>query len=94
MSRILISAQDNLYMVMEYLNGGDMYSLLQTVEKFSEPWARVYLAEITSALEYLHNLGIVHRDLKPDNLLIDTNGHLKLSDFGLSRGGAFDDYST
>lgn len=81
------TCRDNLYLVMEYLNGGDLYSLLRKVGCLEEDVARIYIAELVLALEYLHSLGIVHRDLKPDNLLIAHDGHIKLTDFGLSKIG-------
>ncbi|KAL8132778.1 hypothetical protein AgCh_008311 [Apium graveolens] len=81
------TCRENLYLVMEYLNGGDLYSLLRNLGCLDEDVARVYIAEVVLALEYLHSLRIVHRDLKPDNLLIAHDGHLKLTDFGLSRVG-------
>lgn len=81
------TSRDNLYLVMEYLNGGDLYSLLQKVGCLEESVARSYIAELVLALEYLHSLGIVHRDLKPDNILIAQDGHIKLTDFGLSKIG-------
>ncbi|KAH6765050.1 Protein kinase superfamily protein [Perilla frutescens var. frutescens] len=81
------TSRDNLYLVMEYLNGGDLYSLLKKVGCLEEAVARTYLAELVLALEYLHSLGIVHRDLKPDNILIAHDGHIKLTDFGLSKIG-------
>ncbi|PIA26624.1 hypothetical protein AQUCO_09100055v1 [Aquilegia coerulea] len=81
------TCRDNLYLVMEYLNGGDLYSLLRNLGCLDEDVARVYIAEIVLALEYLHSLRVVHRDLKPDNLLIAHDGHLKLTDFGLSKVG-------
>ncbi|KAK9271012.1 hypothetical protein L1049_026600 [Liquidambar formosana] len=81
------TCRDNLYLVMEYLNGGDLYSLLRKVGCLEEDVARIYIAELVLALEYLHSLGIVHRDLKPDNILIAHDGHIKLTDFGLSRIG-------
>ncbi|GAB2291307.1 hypothetical protein Dimus_025565 [Dionaea muscipula] len=81
------TSRDNLYLVMEYLNGGDIYSLLWNVGCLDENMARVYIAELVLALEYLHSLGIVHRDLKPDNILIAHTGHIKLTDFGLSKIG-------
>lgn len=81
------TCRDNLYLVMEYLNGGDMYSLLRKVGCLEEEVARTYIAELVLALEYLHSLGIVHRDLKPDNILIAHDGHIKLTDFGLSKIG-------
>lgn len=72
---------------MEYLNGGDLYSLLRNLGCLDEDVARVYIAELVLALEYLHSLRVVHRDLKPDNLLIAHDGHIKLTDFGLSKVG-------
>ncbi|MED6222078.1 putative serine/threonine protein kinase ireh1 [Stylosanthes scabra] len=70
-----------------YLNGGDLYSLLRNLGCLDEEVARVYIAEVVLALEYLHSLRVVHRDLKPDNLLIAHDGHIKLTDFGLSKVG-------
>ncbi|KAL8514409.1 hypothetical protein ACS0TY_013500 [Phlomoides rotata] len=81
------TSTDKLYLVMEYLNGGDLYSLLKKVGCLEEAVARTYIAELVLALEYLHSLGIVHRDLKPDNILIAHDGHIKLTDFGLSKIG-------
>lgn len=80
-------SKDNLYLVMEYLNGGDCAALVKTIGCLPEEWAQAYIAEIVLGLEYLHGTGVVHRDLKPDNLLIDSKGHLKLTDFGLSHIG-------
>ncbi|KAF6001296.1 hypothetical protein F1559_002624 [Cyanidiococcus yangmingshanensis] len=79
-----------LFLVMEFLPGGDLYSLLSNLGYLDEDVARQYAAEIVLALEYLHQAGIVHRDLKPDNILIDREGHIKLTDFGLSKQGALD----
>ncbi|KAF2733255.1 putative response regulator receiver RIM15p [Polyplosphaeria fusca] len=81
------SSKDYLYLVMEYLNGGDCSSLIKVLGALPEDWAKKYLAEVVLGVEHLHSRGIVHRDLKPDNLLIDQKGHLKLTDFGLSRMG-------
>ncbi|KAG8062319.1 hypothetical protein GUJ93_ZPchr0003g16596 [Zizania palustris] len=81
------TSRENLYLVMEYLNGGDLYSLLRNLGCLDEDVARIYLAEVVLALEYLHSMHIVHRDLKPDNLLIAHDGHIKLTDFGLSKVG-------
>ena len=88
-------SKDYLFWVMEYIQGGDVYSLLQGLGSFGEDMARTYAAEVVLALEYCHSKGIVHRDLKPDNLLISIDGHIKLTDFGLSRYGLmeFDIYS-
>ncbi|KAM0755998.1 kinase-like protein [Meredithblackwellia eburnea MCA 4105] len=80
-------SKDYLFLVMEYLNGGDCAALVKNMGELPEEWARKYIAEVVVGLEYLHASGIVHRDLKPDNLLIDPKGHLKLTDFGLSRIG-------
>ena len=81
------SSKDYLYLVMEYLNGGDCASLIKVLGGLTEDWAKKYIAEVVLGIEHLHSRGIVHRDLKPDNLLIDSKGHLKLTDFGLSRMG-------
>ncbi|KAL1889094.1 rim15, signal transduction response regulator [Sporothrix stenoceras] len=81
------SSKDYLYLVMEYLNGGDCASLTKVLGCLPEEWVKKYLGEVVLGVEHLHNRGIVHRDLKPDNLLIDQKGHLKLTDFGLSRMG-------
>ncbi|XP_037493258.1 probable serine/threonine protein kinase IRE [Jatropha curcas] len=81
------TCRENLYLVMEYLNGGDLYSLLRNLGCLDEDMARMYIAEVVLALEYLHSLSVIHRDLKPDNLLIGQDGHLKLTDFGLSKVG-------
>ncbi|KAF9247347.1 RIM15, signal transduction response regulator [Melanogaster broomeanus] len=80
-------SKENLYLVMEYLNGGDCAALIKSIGCLPEEWTRQYIAEVVLGLEYLHERGVVHRDLKPDNLLIDQHGHLKLTDFGLSRIG-------
>ncbi|KAF7776266.1 hypothetical protein Agabi119p4_4659 [Agaricus bisporus var. burnettii] len=80
-------SKDNLYLVMEYLNGGDCAALIKSLGCLPEEWTKNYIAEVVLGLEYLHQRGIIHRDLKPDNLLIDQQGHLKLTDFGLSRIG-------
>uniref|UniRef100_A0A8C4IPE9 non-specific serine/threonine protein kinase n=1 Tax=Dicentrarchus labrax TaxID=13489 RepID=A0A8C4IPE9_DICLA len=77
----------HLCMVMEYVEGGDCATLLKNIGALPVEMARMYFAETILALEYLHNYGIVHRDLKPDNLLITSMGHIKLTDFGLSKMG-------
>ncbi|KAK3267754.1 hypothetical protein CYMTET_23709 [Cymbomonas tetramitiformis] len=84
------TSEHSLYMVMEYHNGGDCGALLQGLGCLEEDMARQYIAETVLALEYLHSVGIVHRDLKPDNLLIGSDGHIKLTDFGLSVNGLID----
>jgi len=74
-----------LYMLLEYVIGGEMFSHLRRAGRFSNEVTRFYAAEIVLALEYLHSLNIVYRDLKPENLLIDHQGHIKITDFGFSK---------
>jgi serine/threonine kinase 38 len=74
-----------LYLVMDYLPGGDLMSLLMKKDILTEEEARFYTAEMILSIEAVHNLSSIHRDLKPDNILIDKDGHIKLSDFGLSK---------
>jgi len=78
---------DKLYLIMEFVNGGELYTHLQALGSLSEDRTRFYSAEIVLALEYLHKSGIIYRDLKPENILIDAEGHLKITDFGLSKEG-------
>ncbi|XP_043370147.1 microtubule-associated serine/threonine-protein kinase 4 isoform X4 [Dermochelys coriacea] len=80
-------ARRHLCMVMEYVEGGDCATLMKNMGPLPVDMARMYFAETVLALEYLHNYGIVHRDLKPDNLLVTSMGHIKLTDFGLSKVG-------
>ena len=81
-------SKNHLFIVMEFVNGGDLFSLLKNVGNLSEEVTRVYLAELVLALRYLHEeLHVIHRDLKPDNILIDSKGFIKLIDFGLSQIG-------
>lgn len=76
----------HLYMIMEYVAGGDMMTMLIKYDTFPEDWVRFYIAETILAIESIHKLSYIHRDIKPDNLLIDDSGHIKLSDFGLCTG--------
>merc|ERR1712173_258305 len=78
--------QENLYLVMEFLAGGDVMTLLMKKDTLSEDAAQFYIAETALAIQTIHNLGFIHRDIKPDNLLLDSRGHVKLSDFGLCTG--------
>jgi len=74
-----------LYMVMEYMPGGDLMSLLMKEDTFSETVTRFFMAEAAHAISSVHALGYIHRDIKPDNMLLDARGHLKLTDLGLCK---------
>jgi len=78
--------QQYLYFVMDYVPGGDLMALLIKFGIFEKSLARFYIAELVLAIESVHKLGFIHRDIKPDNILIDKNGHIKLTDFGLCTG--------
>jgi serine/threonine protein kinase len=86
--QLYFSFQDsiNLYLIMEFLPGGDLMTMLIKYDTFSEDVTRFYIAECAAAINAIQQLGYVHRDIKPDNLLIDRGGHIKLSDFGLATG--------
>ncbi|KAH9062799.1 Pkinase-domain-containing protein [Lactarius vividus] len=75
----------NLYLVMDFKSGGELFWHLQKETRFSEERARFYIAELVLALEHLHKYDIVYRDLKPENILLDATGHVALCDFGLSK---------
>jgi len=86
--KMYYSFQDpaNLYLIMEFLPGGDMMTLLMKKDTLSEEATQFYMAETALAIDSIHKLGFIHRDIKPDNLLLDARGHVKLSDFGLCTG--------
>uniref|UniRef100_A0A8D3DTG2 non-specific serine/threonine protein kinase n=1 Tax=Scophthalmus maximus TaxID=52904 RepID=A0A8D3DTG2_SCOMX len=86
--KMFYSFQDkrNLYLIMEFLPGGDMMTLLMKKDTLSEEATQFYIAETVLAIDSIHQLGFIHRDIKPDNLLLDSRGHVKLSDFGLCTG--------
>ena len=81
------SFQDDkyLYLVMDFLPGGDLMTLLMRKDILSEDESRFYIAETILAIESVHRVNFIHRDLKPDNILIDRDGHVKLTDFGLCK---------
>ena len=76
---------DRFYFVLDYVNGGDLFHHLRQKKRFSEWECKYYAAQTVLALDYLHEQGYVYRDLKPENVLLDNEGHLKLTDFGLSK---------
>ncbi|KAK4517095.1 uncharacterized protein ATC70_000425 [Mucor velutinosus] len=75
----------NLYMVMDFVPGGELFSFLRKSKKFSNDVARFYAGEVLLALAYLHSKNIIYRDLKPENLLLDVHGHIKICDFGFAK---------
>ncbi|OWR44354.1 ribosomal protein S6 kinase 2 beta [Danaus plexippus] len=74
-----------LYLILDFLRGGDLFSRLSKEVMFTEEDVKFYLAELALALEHVHKLGIIYRDLKPENILLDADGHIALTDFGLSK---------
>ncbi|KAJ3060640.1 hypothetical protein HK102_009415, partial [Quaeritorhiza haematococci] len=83
---------EKLYLVLDYMNGGELFYHLQKETAFSESRAKFYTCELVLALQHLHKYNIVYRDLKPENILLDSNGHIALTDFGLCKENvAFDD---
>jgi len=76
---------EKLYMVMDFINGGELFHRLDLEEYLDEEQTRFYTAELCLALIHLHSHGIVYRDLKPENVLIDSTGNVKMTDFGLSK---------
>jgi len=83
---------NKLFFVMDYINGGELFFHLQRDKRFSEDRVRFYAAEIVSGLDYLHSAGVIYRDLKPENLLITREGHVVMTDFGLSKEGLHDKF--
>ncbi|RWS26508.1 Ribosomal protein S6 kinase 2 alpha-like protein [Leptotrombidium deliense] len=77
--------EGKLYLVLDFLRGGDLFTRLNKEVMFTEEDVKFYLAELALALGHLHSLGIIYRDLKPENILLDCNGHISLTDFGLSK---------
>uniref|UniRef100_A0A9J8BMH1 non-specific serine/threonine protein kinase n=1 Tax=Cyprinus carpio carpio TaxID=630221 RepID=A0A9J8BMH1_CYPCA len=77
--------EGKLYLILDFLRGGDLFTRLSKEVMFTEEDVKFYLAELALALDHLHGLGIIYRDLKPENILLDEDGHIKLTDFGLSK---------
>ncbi|KAG1958537.1 ribosomal protein S6 kinase alpha-1 [Pimephales promelas] len=77
--------EGKLYLILDFLRGGDLFTRLSKEVMFTEEDVKFYLAELALALDHLHGLGIIYRDLKPENILLDNDGHIKLTDFGLSK---------
>ncbi|KAI5294950.1 hypothetical protein KEM52_002781 [Ascosphaera acerosa] len=84
----------DLYLVTDYMSGGELFWHLQKEGRFEEPRAKFYIAELILALKHLHDHDIVYRDLKPENILLDANGHIALCDFGLSKANLASDDTT
>ncbi|KAH9281725.1 Ribosomal protein S6 kinase alpha-3 [Echinococcus granulosus] len=82
--------EGKIYLILEFVKGGDLFSRLAKELMFTEEDVMFYLAEIAVAIDHLHNLGIVYRDLKPENILLTEEGHIKLTDFGLSKEALYD----
>lgn len=74
-----------LYFVIDFLNGGELFTYLRQEHTFTEERAKIYAAELVEALSYLHRHGVLYRDLKPENVLLDQEGHIRITDFGLSK---------
>lgn len=83
--------QGKLYLIMDFLRGGDLFSRLSNEVMFTEEDVRFYLAELLLALDHLHSIGIIYRDLKPENILLDSEGHVAITDFGLSKEAVEDE---
>ncbi|GAA5801567.1 hypothetical protein HPULCUR_007015 [Helicostylum pulchrum] len=75
----------NLYMVMDYVPGGELFSVLRRSKRFPDHVAKFYAAEVILAIEYMHSKNVIYRDLKPENLLLDSQGHIKITDFGFAK---------
>ena len=78
---------DKIYFVVDYMQGGDLFYHIQKEKRFSEKRARFYIAECVLALQDMHKRGIIYRDLKLENIMLDCQGHIKITDFGLSKLG-------
>lgn len=88
--RYSFQTSQKLYLVLDFINGGHLFFQLYRAGTFSEQLAKLYTAELVLAVAYLHSQGFVHRDLKPENVLLDSEGHVKITDFGLAKGNLSD----
>uniref|UniRef100_A0A915AEL2 non-specific serine/threonine protein kinase n=1 Tax=Parascaris univalens TaxID=6257 RepID=A0A915AEL2_PARUN len=86
--------EGKLYLILDFLRGGDLFTRLSKEVMFTEEDVKFYLAELALALDHLHSLGIVYRDLKPENILLDSDGHINVTDFGLSKESIDSDQKT
>ena len=84
---------DNLYLVMDFLNGGDLRYHISRYRRFSEEQTRFFIACMIYSLEYIHSKNIIHRDIKPENLVLDENGYLCITDFGIAKENLYDNSS-
>lgn len=80
-------SDSKLYFVLDFLNGGELHFHMKKEGRFTENKTRFYASEVILAVEHLHKNGIIYRDLKPENILVNQDGHIKLTDFGLSKTG-------
>mmetsp|Transcript_9362 Transcript_9362/g.23614 ORF Transcript_9362/g.23614 Transcript_9362/m.23614 type:complete len:318 (-) Transcript_9362:407-1360(-) len=87
-------SRDKLYMITEYCQGGELFFHLKRMRRFKEGMMRFYIGEVSLALDHLHSYDIIYRDLKPENILLDQDGHVKLTDFGLSKDRISENGST
>ena len=76
---------ERIFFVLDYANGGELFSHLRKKVRLSEKDTRIYAAELVLALDHLHEMGFIYRDIKPENIILDSEGHLKITDFGLSK---------
>jgi serine/threonine protein kinase len=77
--------RDKLFMILDFINGGELFFHLKNEGRFSENRVKLYVAEIAAAMEHCHSIGVVYRDIKPENILLDKEGHIVITDFGLCK---------
>eukprot|EP00438_Fugacium_kawagutii_P033127 Skav217299 [mRNA] locus=scaffold1466:193351:214474:+ [translate_table: standard] len=85
--RYAFQSASRLYLLTDFFGGGELLEHIRRLGRFTETQARFFVAEVSLGLEYLHDKGICHRDLKPENVLLDIDGHVRLTDFGLAKMG-------